>query len=54
MENLQIIAKSLGLIITKVSSGYLLNNGGYSMGMQFDNLESLAKELSRKIKDLKG
>ena len=49
MKNLQVIAMVLGLRITKNSGGYLLNNGGYSMGIQFDNLHSLSIHLAKTI-----
>jgi hypothetical protein len=52
MQNLQVIAMVLGLRITKNSGGYLLNNGGYSMGIQFDNLHRLSIHLASKVKDL--
>jgi|TARA_R100000482_G_C4989611_1_gene86797 hypothetical protein len=47
MKNLQVIATVLGLRITKNSSGYHLNNGGYSRGIQFDNLHSLSIHLAK-------
>ena len=40
------------LRITKNSSGYHLNNGGYSRGIQFDNLHSLSIYLASKVQDL--
>ena len=52
MRNLQVIAMVLGYKITKNSGGYLLNNGGYSMGIQFDNLHSLSIHLASKVQDL--
>ena len=52
MENLQVIAMVLGLRITKNSAGYLLNKGGYSMGIQFDNLHRLSIHLASKVQEL--
>ena len=48
MRNLQVIAMVLGYKITKNSGGYLLNNGGYWMGIQFDNLHSLSINFTHK------
>jgi len=54
MDNLQIIARILGLQIKKRSSGYLVNGGGYTSGIEFENLHRvsihLAKEMDETLK----
>ena len=52
MKYLEMIAKSLGKTLKKRGSKYILNNGGYSMGVECENLEQVAKELSIKVKYL--
>tara|TARA_R100001086_G_scaffold210107_2_gene125980 strand:- start:87 stop:260 length:174 start_codon:yes stop_codon:yes gene_type:complete len=54
MKYLEMIAKSLGKTLKKRGSKYILNSGGYSTGVECENLEQVANELSIKIKDLKG
>jgi len=52
MKYLEIIAKSLGKNLKKRGSKYILNNGGYSSGVECENLEQVAKELSIKAQYL--
>ena len=52
MKYLEMIAKSLGKTLKKRGSKYILNSGGYSTGVECENLEQVAKELSIKVKYL--
>jgi hypothetical protein len=49
MESLKIISESLGLCLVKKNGGYLLNRGGVTQGIIFDNLIDVAKHLAKKV-----
>lgn len=51
MENLQIIARILGLQIKKRHDGYHVNRGGYSVGVVYENLHRVSIHLAKKIQE---
>ena len=60
MENLQIIARALGLQLNKRGNVYLINRGGYSFigkahsGIEFDNLHRVSIHLAKKAQDMRS
>ena len=57
MDNLQIIARELGLQINKRGNKYLVNNGGYRnylTGIDFDNLHRVTIHLAKKLQEMKA
>jgi len=47
MEKLQIIARELGLRLTKRGNGYHVNRGGYSVSVTFPNLRRVSTHLEK-------
>lgn len=54
MDNLQIIARILGLQINKRGNGYHVNRGGYSVGVVYENLHQVSIHLAKKVQEMKG
>jgi hypothetical protein len=54
MDNLQIIARELGLQITKRGSVYLIKRNSYCSGIQFDNLHRVTIYLAQKLQEMKA
>lgn len=54
MDNLQIIARELGLIITKRGNAYLVKRNSYCSGIQFDSLHRVTIHLAKKLQEMKA
>tara|TARA_R100000388_G_scaffold70056_1_gene50723 strand:- start:306 stop:515 length:210 start_codon:yes stop_codon:yes gene_type:complete len=48
----ELIASSLGKKLHKRGSKYIINNGGFSTGIECENLGQVAKELAIKVQYL--
>jgi len=54
MDNLQVIARELGLIITKRGNAYHVQRNSYCSGIQFDNLHRVTIHLAKKLQEMKA